>query len=539
MNGGRTWLHVLAAAAILTALNVTKAVHIDDQSYTVYGSEFAAHPRNPYGFEYGSPASHPANQLLLPPVLPYWLGLGITIAGDDPVWLKIWLLPFALLLSGSVAVLAARFAPSIVGPLIWLGVLSPALLPGFNMMLEVPVLALGLVAVAAAVRSVERNSWALAALSGVLGGLAVQTKYTGAVSCAAATAWFVLNGRPGRAALAAGLAAGIAVGWEWYLVSIQGESHFLVGFQQRKSNPFIRAVHIALPLLTQMAGLAAVIALLGHAAAGRSQLRLRAAVIIVLAAVATIGCLETQAALLVSENGKTILAPSHVIYGVLALLVWSAIGGSCLQLAKSNDDRRMNWFLLVWLILELGGYFALTPYPAARRLTGALVVSTLILGRAAHLRSVDARNAARIAVGGVLYSLLFFAADWVDADAARTAARRAAMSDHAPAPGRTFRHLCWWGVAYYADREGLQPLKANRDMPRPGDLLAVHDIAELRAFTALPLPFRLDLIDTIEVGSDFPFRLVPGYYDGRTPLEGRRGDRCRIFIYRVVEHGSK
>jgi hypothetical protein len=530
MNG----FHILAAAAILTALNAAKPVHIDDPAYLRYAAEFAAHPGDPYGFQQGSPVLAPANQLLVPPVLPYWLGLGITLFGDDPTRLKLWQFPFALLLSWSLAFLAARFAPSLAVPLIWLGVLSPTLLPGFNLMLEVPVLALGLASVAAAICSVEKNSIRAAALSGILGGLAVQTKYTGAVSCAAAVAWFVMNGRFGRAVLAAGVAAAIAAGWEWLLVSIQGESHFLVNLRQRQASPIVRAFNLVLPLISQMAGLAPAIALLGCAALGRSRRALRAATIIVLAAVAALACGDSQAALLTAESGKPLLTPSNLVSGVLAFLVWPVLFGVGLRLAKPTDGRRLNWFLLVWLVLELGGYFALSPFPASRRLTGTLLVVTLAVGRAAHLQGVNARTAARFAAAGVSYSLLFFAADWWDADAARTAARRAADSGHAPAAGGAFRHLSWWGVAYYSDRAGLQPLEMNREPPRPGDLLAVHDVPELRAFAALPLPFGLELTDTIAVGSGFPLRLVPGYYDGRTPLEGRRPGRCRIFIYRVV-----
>ena len=81
---GRGWLHVAAAAVILTAINATKPVHIDDPVYLAYAAEFAAHPLDPYGFQYGSPLAHPANDLLVPPVVPYWLGLGRTLLGDSP-----------------------------------------------------------------------------------------------------------------------------------------------------------------------------------------------------------------------------------------------------------------------------------------------------------------------------------------------------------------------------------------------------------------------------------------------------------------------
>src|SRR4051812_7284844 len=95
---GMPWLHVVAASLVLTGLNAIKPLHADDPVYLFYGAEFAHHPLDPYAFHFGSPYFGspylaPANNLLVPPVLPYWLGLGTVLFGDQPVLLKCWLLP--------------------------------------------------------------------------------------------------------------------------------------------------------------------------------------------------------------------------------------------------------------------------------------------------------------------------------------------------------------------------------------------------------------------------------------------------------------
>src|SRR4051812_36231072 len=90
------WLHIAVTALLLTALNAFKPVHLDDTSYLIYGAEFVAHPLNPYAFEYGTPYAAKANNTLVPPILPYWLGLGTMLLGDNPALLKCWLFPFAL-----------------------------------------------------------------------------------------------------------------------------------------------------------------------------------------------------------------------------------------------------------------------------------------------------------------------------------------------------------------------------------------------------------------------------------------------------------
>ena len=87
-------LLILLVACVLTVLNAIKPVHMDDNVYIAYAAEFIAHPLNPYDFNFGSPNNISANQLLVPPVLPYYLGSGIALLGDNPILFKLWLFPF-------------------------------------------------------------------------------------------------------------------------------------------------------------------------------------------------------------------------------------------------------------------------------------------------------------------------------------------------------------------------------------------------------------------------------------------------------------
>lgn len=65
-------------------------------------------------------------------------------------------------------------------PMCWLGdwglALGPAVLPGLNLMLEVPMLSLGLSSLVVLQRAFDRRSVSLAIAAGVLWGLALQTK---------------------------------------------------------------------------------------------------------------------------------------------------------------------------------------------------------------------------------------------------------------------------------------------------------------------------------------------------------------------------
>src|SRR5205823_1132215 len=138
-----------------------------------------AHPLSPYGFELiWNQLPRPAIEILAPPVLPYWWALGMHFLGEQPVFWKLWLLPFSFLLVYSLNFLFHRFARRHAVALLWMTVLSPACLPGYSLMVDIPALALGLFAVTVFLRADQADAIRLALLAGLLAGLAMQTKYT-------------------------------------------------------------------------------------------------------------------------------------------------------------------------------------------------------------------------------------------------------------------------------------------------------------------------------------------------------------------------
>src|SRR5438067_723116 len=146
-------------ALALTALNAMKPLQIDDTAYSYYARQAARRPLDPYGFEvfwYQYP--QPANEVLAPPLLPYWWSFAVRLFGEQPVLWKLWLLPFSVLLVASLATLCHRFARGLELPLLTMTVLSPAILPSLNLMLDIPALALSLLAVCIFLRACDRSS---------------------------------------------------------------------------------------------------------------------------------------------------------------------------------------------------------------------------------------------------------------------------------------------------------------------------------------------------------------------------------------------
>src|SRR5205807_1205353 len=111
----------------------------------------------------------------------YVLALAISVDGgqEREVVLHLALSAFTLVAGFAAASLARRFgAPAwLLVPLL---LLSPAVLPGTNCMLDTPALALSLAALALHMRGVDEDSPRLLAAGGLVAGLAFLAKYSAA-----------------------------------------------------------------------------------------------------------------------------------------------------------------------------------------------------------------------------------------------------------------------------------------------------------------------------------------------------------------------
>src|SRR5262249_39195553 len=146
---------------------------------------------------------------------------------------KLWLMPFSLLLVFSLHALLRRFARGLELPLLALTVLSPAVLPALNLMIDLPALSLSLSALCLFLRAADRDRLGMALLAGLVSGLAMQTKYTGLVTPALLAVYAVLFRRVRLGVAAVAVALAVFVGWEAFVAARHGESHFLCGVRQQ------------------------------------------------------------------------------------------------------------------------------------------------------------------------------------------------------------------------------------------------------------------------------------------------------------------
>ena len=134
---------MLAGLALAwTLLNAVKPLTVDDCAYCYFARHIAAAPLDPYGFTYAG--CKPALHTMAPPLLPYWWAAALRLFGERPFLWKLALLPFCLLLLVALHELLRRFAHGLELPLLVFLAGSPVFLPAWNLMLDLPALALGL-----------------------------------------------------------------------------------------------------------------------------------------------------------------------------------------------------------------------------------------------------------------------------------------------------------------------------------------------------------------------------------------------------------
>jgi hypothetical protein len=202
--------------------------------------------------------------------------------------------------------------------------------------------------------------------------------------------------------------------------------------------------------------------------------------------------------------------------------------------------RPTEWFLVLWLVLEVAGYFALTPFGAVRRIMGIVVAATALTGRLAMFtcrfperrRLIWSLVAANAGLG-----FLFYMVDFRDALAWKQAAEGSAAYIHERSPNATIWYVGHWGFQYYAERAGMLPVIANDDRHplHQGDWIIVPDdrLNQQEAIIEGPnTRFEIELI-----WDDWlPFCTVQGFYGTSTgvPLEQRRRPRVAVDIYQVT-----
>jgi hypothetical protein len=526
---------------LLTALfilsNCVKPLHGDDGVYQRYAAQIAQHPLDPYGFSFNG---EPANHTLAPPVSLYWWGAGLRVWGDRPFLWKLWMWPFGALLVFSLFQLFSRFAAPLQMPLTWMTVLSPLILPAWNLMLDVPVLAVALFSLAIFLRAYDRQSLVLAAAAGLVAGLAMQTKYTAFLLPVLFLLYGFRFGQPRLACTAAALPVLFFVAVEALLAWRYGESHFLYALGQRHGGFAARLGRLLLPLVAMAGGAAPGVALLGLAALGRGRRAVCAAGAGVALGYALLAAVPEHYAVFLREaqTGKPLFTLNNVIFGSLGAWVLGTVCAVAWRLQSStptegDTDSRSTGFLLGWLALELALYFLISPLPGARRIMGMALAATLVAGRLASRTCTAgppwAVRAAAVCSGAA--GLLVYGIDLRDAWAGKQTIEAAACWIRQHDDATDVWYYGWDGLQFYGERAGMKSVPWLGWAVRPGDWYLVDS----RVFrNPDPIAARAQLVAELSAGDPIHLHTTLCYYAGSMPLQHHDGPRYTVKIYRVL-----
>jgi len=168
---------VVAVVSLLPFLD--KAFHVDDYSYLRSARQIVENPLKPYDFQINWRGTYePAWKMMnKPPLVPYYLALGIRLFGESERALHATFLIFPAIAGVALYFIARRYVNSPIWPALMFVVCPASLVSSTNVMLDGPSLSLYLTAIALFLSAVDRRSESFFILSGIVAGMACLANY--------------------------------------------------------------------------------------------------------------------------------------------------------------------------------------------------------------------------------------------------------------------------------------------------------------------------------------------------------------------------
>ncbi|HEV3116946.1 MAG TPA: hypothetical protein VGY58_07845, partial [Gemmataceae bacterium] len=383
-------------------------------------------------------------------------------------------------------------------------------------------------------RACARGAPGLAVAAGMVAGVAAQTKYTALLTPAVMVLYALLFHRLRLGTIAALVACFVFAAWETLMMHRYGHSHFLYHLSGH-TGLLKQHTSSLLSLIMIVGGVAPAIMLLGMAA-----FRVRPALV----ALASGGVLLGFAVLphIDQDVPARLGMPFHanrdsLVFGFLGCLAWGTLilcGRRLCSYTPMTPRRDLNArFLILWLGLEVAGYFVLSPFPAVRRVLDIMVVSTLLVGRLLARECPAATWRVRsIVTAGIALGVGYYVVDLQDALAQESVAEQCAAWVGRQQIGKGW-YVGHWGFQFYAERAGLAPVVPGITRLRCDDWLVVPSarIAQQKIDISADA-FRPSA--TFRVDDWPPFSTTSCYYGSRSPLEPLQPPRLSVTVYRVL-----
>ncbi|UCH34366.1 MAG: glycosyltransferase family 39 protein [Armatimonadota bacterium] len=476
------WIGV--ALALLVGLPfLTKAFHIDDTVVLTVAEQITRDPARPFHASinwFGDPQPI-FRETTNPPLVSYYLAPVVAASGFAEVPLHAAMLLYLVILGVATAALSRRFAGGSVWPVLFV-MLSPAVVPSTNVMRDVPLAAVSAAAAALFIVGVDRQSRQLVVAGSVVAGLAVLTKYSGAVLLPVLALYALLQ-RRGRYALWLLLPLAMLGLWSLHNQLVQGRTHLGYLFAERRND-----VPISDRLYATVVIVGASLYLLPALVA--DVLR-RRRVWLLVCAVAGAG-LAFLGGWLHNEREVGWQYTLWLTTGgaLIALLLVPGLAAARGALSRDYRTGADTLFLALWAgaILAFGVLFVM--FQAVRHVIPAVPPLALLGVRLLHRGT--ARAAWRSWVLGVLVAgqaAVAFAVAAADYEYARTYRDFALRAqERLPRDGREIWFSGNWGWQRHALSAGFTLIAEHGRLPRVGDLILIPDRVHRG-----PLPEGLEL----------------------------------------------
>lgn len=503
---------------IVTALNITKPVHIDDTAHLEAAQHIMDHPLTPLsGMVNWSGTPEKIYALNNPPLLFYFLALTWRLFGKSEIWFHaMWSLfsLIAIVLFHCLAKKSTKFPLRLTA----IFALGPAFCVSQNLMLDVPLIGIWLGFVFTLVKADEKKSgdvyWMLSA--GLLLGIGILSKYT-SLALAPVFVWYLASRRTKSALLYCLVPIGLVIAWSWWNIGECGSIHIL---SRNALSPNFRSLSLrALRPMLWIVGLGSVSL---YSLFLIKQVRI-VTIFTVLCASILCGITGYHA----KGFDQIVLGSIFFYCGLMVILAaWKAFN------FKEKTSRILlftagSGFLFIVLF---------SPFMAIRHILMSIPFLLLIIGSHEAMAKTITRAAPMLI--NALLGLALGVSDYVYADVNRDIAPKLMTALHKSDPSSVW-FTDHWGWQWYAKKAGMKQWENRLSDLKIGDY-----IVEFRKKDSTQLEDSLlkitKLVDSIIIPGNiltYPRTMSPmGFYGfaRETPWRFSKTPLAKLYVFRSI-----
>ncbi|MCG2783581.1 MAG: glycosyltransferase family 39 protein [Anaerolineae bacterium] len=498
MTIGFKHTHVFILGLLFLAtlsVNLTKAIHIDDTAYLEMAQAIINDPLHPLSQTINwHNTQQPIFVLNQPPLLSYYLALIIIIFGDSEIALHISWSIFSL---ASIILFYLLIGKNKVNSLFLtsLFALSPAFLPGQNLMFDVPLISLWLLFFGAILAAREDESKSFYFWAGWAVALALLVKYTSLVlivifiivivyRCDWKSAWYLL------------IPFGVIILWSAFNYYDIGAIHIL----GRNVLTTLSGQQYAYRMISVVAGLG-LIAPSALMFLWPRKTNLLEKIFLGCLALASLGIflfIINQGYARIHAVVWAILFGQGIIFLLFGILIIYR-QFTMLELKHRRKETEKMVILSLWITGTIAFIVQFAPFLALRHVLLILPPVLLLLGDFIEQNNIGGAAKVTVLIITALLGLIFSISDYHYADLNREYAVK--IKSMLPTDAHIWQ-VGHWGWQWYAKKQGMLQYDLDQTELHPGDYLITPEFID-RQEIVIPAHLSLQYVGKLEVPDSF------------------------------------